>query len=568
MNHAVAVGGPPARIDVAPGRAWLWLDGVPAPEVSVVAFEETAPLGRRRVTLRPPEGMPCPTAAWALAAEPMCFDDGSVRWRPLAAGRLAAIEHRDRAGRATRAWRLVDAWADRLDRSLAPAWSLDGSTLVRGGVEGLRVGADANRSAGRWSIAGNFVYVPTTAPGEPWRVGDVLGFLAAATGWSLRSSAVAPHRLHAALTDPLALDRPLGRILEAMLRPHGLGLMCELRMRGAKARHALTLVDPDATPRQRLPRDGAGSAVVQYERRWATPAATRWIARGGRHAVEATFALVPGWDRTLESAADSAYARGQSSDFARYRDVFRRWVLNEDGAFTGSPYDAGPAYDTAALFGRSDVPRRPLRFGPTLSLDAAGAPMPPVVETRWDGAAAWAPAAGRVVVLDDRAGVYFDDDALDAAYLAAAKAGTLEVRVTATLTDPYPLEAERWDGNPFAGAAATRSLDAGEAFTHRRVDPSSVLHGQGETHATDDRAALATWLDEAIRRRPEADDTTTLELSGRHTTNLRALDGVLLDPDLGDLADHRGPPRQARVTRVRRVLAGDRNPRTTITLSL
>jgi hypothetical protein len=200
----------------------------------------------------------------------------------------------------------------------------------------------------------------------------------------------------------------------------------------------------------------------------------RFIAEAAGPVVESTFALVGGWDAADEALADGEYSKSGSSDFEAVANVFRLWVLNEDGAFTAEPFDRGPAFDLTTLFddGRAIEPQ-PLRFGHALSQDAAGRSVGVVVEMSIDGGASWSRYPGTASVLSDRAGVYLADDALPAGFLAAVRGGVGKIRVTATLRNPLPLQSVRWRGNPFTGAFRTQRLKLGDAFGWRRVLPGS-----------------------------------------------------------------------------------------------
>ncbi|NBC96472.1 MAG: hypothetical protein GVY27_08980 [Deinococcus-Thermus bacterium] len=454
--------------------------------------------------------------------DPLVLDDASASWRLLAEGAVRRRADHRRAGDAAERFDVVDDWTDRLDAPIDPAFQERGGALTPVAARRLAVGGSANRSAQRWRVGGSDVYVPTSTPGGSWRVSEALEFLAAALGLPLQWRAVGSALTDRELAEAVPLTGTLDDALASLLEQGGARLA---RLDAA----TLAVVDDCTARRVRLPL-AAGVVASRVEQRNA--AATRWIARGGRNAVEATFDLAPAWDPALESADDAAYDRSQSGDFATYRDVFRRWVLNEDGGFSGSPFDAGPAPDLGALFANPSWTPRPLRFGDTLTPDDAGRRQPPLVELSDDGGATWSGPAGRFVMLDDRAGLYLDDDALDASWLTAVRAGSARLRVTATLTDPRPLTVERWDGNPFAGSATDRALDAGEGFRRLRVDGSSVLGQAANSDASIDRtAALRDWLDRMLAER-EARDVGRVDL---------ALPGVgfgaLATGDLVDLRD-------------------------------
>ncbi|NBC10751.1 MAG: hypothetical protein GVY24_03330 [Planctomycetes bacterium] len=450
------------------------VDRIPEPRLRVAPVDRTTPLDTLRITLDGPIDLTDEErdrwAAGAIELVRFCrLIDGSVRTRTLATGRLRSLESRDAIGTRSRRWVFDDGWTARLGRSIEPTH--------RHAATVLAAGAAGNRSVSRQPFRGRDVYVPTAAAAMPWAVGEALDTLAAYAGLSLTRALLPAELADATLRVTLDLSRPLGELLGAVCGAHGL----RLRWRG---------VGVHGQPRI----DVRGSGVAHDG---DLPRARLWAARAPGARVEGTFALHPGWDAALEGQPDHAYDATQSDDFARYRNVYRRWVLNEDAP---RPGDTTPVFDLTAFFG-SDVFIAPqgLPFGPCLTRDPEGDALPAIVEVSLDGGTTWSRNAGGVELLRDRAGVRFTEPTLDAPFLAAAKAGALRVRVTATLRSPRPFEATRWAGNPFAGVAETRVLEAGAAFGKRWLDASSVFAadvaaGAREAEVVDDTAALRAWL--------------------------------------------------------------------------
>lgn len=221
---------------------------------------------------------------------------------------------------------------------------------------------------------------------------------------------------------------------------------------------------------------------------------TRMHAVGAPQVVESTFELLPAWDGSLEAEPDAMYSMSTSVDFDTYANVFRLWLLNEDAAL------GEPAYDLTALFDAgAPVDPTSLRFGLSLTQDGASRSIGTVVEWSSDSGTTWRRYGGGVEVLPDRAGVYFNDDLLDATLLAAARAGTACVRITAALTSPRATELTRWRGNPFAGEFSQERFDLRWQFAWRRVAPTSrfapdVAAGTRNADQVDDRPEMARWL--------------------------------------------------------------------------
>jgi len=121
-----------------------------------------------------------------------------------------------------------------------------------------------------------------------------------------------------------------------------------------------------------------------------------------------------------------------------------------------------------------------------------------------DGGERWRTLGGGVERLPDVAGVRLTDALLPAEFFAAARAGAVRVRVTATTRSAEPIEIVRWVGNPFAGPFVTRVIQAGDDLSVRRVGPSSrfaaaVASGQRNAAVRDDRPTLERMLVDAGR---------------------------------------------------------------------
>ncbi|HEX7009115.1 MAG TPA: hypothetical protein VF184_03980, partial [Phycisphaeraceae bacterium] len=384
----------------------------------------------------------------------------------------------------------------------------------------------------------------------------------------------------AGLVDEVDLSRSAGQVLRALLEPYGLLIVRDLWREG------LTLLE-----RRHVRPAGRGRPVWA---RWAqqgqpmsdaerveaelpVEAAQMWVARGAGKVVESTFELVGGWDPMLEGQADEQYGRATSSDFATYANAYRRWVLNEDGAFTGPPYNRGAAFDLNAFFDQTNIRSQPLRFLDCLTLDDAASPRLPVVEVSTDSGLSWSQYPGKAAVLEHRAGVYLDDDTLPAAFLAAAKNGTAKVRVTASLRSPEPIEARRWRGNAFAGTQPARVFELGEAFAWRQVGAASihaeaVQAGALEADQVDQRHALNVWL--VNRLRQEDERQTARSARGRITLSgawalLRAGDRLMQAGGAGRRVDDQAQALTQRGAVVRAVrcrfgVRGRRGPQTVV----
>ncbi|MFW5682005.1 MAG: hypothetical protein ACOC1G_03280 [Phycisphaeraceae bacterium] len=533
---------------------------MPWPDVAVVEMVEIGPLAERSVVLRPPVDFSGEVPARGHVAEPVWYEDGSTRWRLLAEGSVQPERRRTAAGVDETCWVIRDAWAQRLDEPALSAWSERDGRLVAEAQPRLGVSNDRNRSATRHHVHGASVYVPTATDGEAWCVAEALAFLAASLRLPIAWQPVARQLDNTPLTGNVDLGGTIRDALTPLLEAHGLALRLAFAGDLPRGRY-LEVMTRDTARRVDIPRLASGQPnVLETDERNEPKPATQWTARGGVNEVESTFPLVGGWDPALESAADTQYDRTLSTDFPAYRDVFRTWVPNEDGRYSGEPFSRGPAPDLAALLENPFWSPQPLRLLDTLSLDVSGQVQPPRVEISFGSGGAWVPYPGHFVVLADRAGVRLEDDALPDGWIAANRSGAARLRVTATLRDPQPLSHRRWDGNALRDRTRSRSVEAGKGFARSRVDPASVLHGSPlGSRECDDRNALAMWLDAWIdRQRHETEGSRLrLRLPGPALTTLRAGDRVRIETATDRFASRR-------VVEVRLAFTAASNPGTTI----
>jgi hypothetical protein len=502
------------------------VDGHPEPRLRAGYWTLEGPLDHRRLTLLAP-----PTVEEALrerwmagrltVAMPERLVDDEVFWRVLAAGRLTEAATYRSAGQVSRRFRLVDDWEARLaDRPAAVPWVDHEGRLVAGAGGVLRFGDAANRSRGRFEVDGRAVHV-LQARGEPWTVKTALETIAALGGLAL-SLDILPKALGRNVLDrPVDLSETVEAALAPLLSDHGLVVQRELAWVAGQTIERRA-VRPRAQGRPvTVPWEAEGrevSEVIRLEREKPAQAARRYVAEGEPWIVEETFELVGGWDPALEGANDAEYGRTTSSDFARYGNVYRRWVLNEDGRFSESPYDRGDPFDLTAFFGQGAIPPQPLRFDANLTLDDAGRRQPAVVEVSADGGQSWQRYGADARLLVDRAGVQFTDATLPSDFLTAAQDGAARVRVTASLQSPRPVTATRWRGNPFVGQRAAHVL-AARQFRFRRVAAGS-LHRDGidagelAAMEADDARALSRWLHRQMEAQAELTGRATVVLSG------------------------------------------------------
>ncbi|MEE9212268.1 MAG: hypothetical protein V3U29_06405 [Phycisphaeraceae bacterium] len=464
-------------------------------------------------------------SASATLALPVRLIDEQVRYAVLAHGKLNRLDADRAAERDETLLELTDQWNDLLDRVLRMVWVQVDTSLIaqESGPAAMKIGDAANRSEQLWPIGSDSVYV-LQARGQPWTVGTALATLSAFAGLELTLSLLPRDLQSAPLLAPVDLTQSVIAALEQLLGPYGLIIQRDL------LRHAGTITERRAVRPGNLGRtvhlawatdNRALGQVLKIDADRPAEAAQPWIARADGWLVESTFELKRGWDPALEGEPDETYSRSNNPDFSTYANVFRLWVLNEDGHFTDAPYNQGPAFDLASLFGGPPLAPQPLRFLPGLTLDDAGARRSVIVEMSEDSGQTWLIYPGPVKLLTKRAAVYLDNTTLPDSFLTAAKAGTAVIRVTASLQSPIPIEVLHWRGNPFAGTLSAKLFDVGDAFGFRRIAPQSIHYNAvqvGDLIAltSDQTNQLNDWLLARMHR----EDRAPRERTGQATLEL------------------------------------------------
>lgn len=487
------------------------LDGVPEFRLAVRRVTRSAPLDVREVELNASAAVEDAAllARWerseAAVVLPTRLNDEAMRWPVLATGRVRRVTRRTAAGVAERGLELVDEWTALLDRPTANVWWADvnGSLMAqRSGV--MHAGSQGNRSSAEYELGGAAAHV-LQEDGEAWTVKAALELVSVSAGLGLSLRLLPREIAGAVLLRDVDLARPLGEVLRRILEPYDLVVQREATREAGRVveRRAVRPMGRGRSVELKWAGEGQPlSDALRIETYREASAAQAWKARCDGWLVEATLPLTRGWSASLEGEADAMYGRSTSSDFASYANVFRYWVLNEDGRFDGA------AFDLAGLFGEGPMRAQPVRLLPCVTLDDAGRPRDVMVEVSTDGGGTWSQWAGTVKIDRARAAVYLDDDVLPSTFLAAAKSGAARVRVTASVRSPLPVETVRWRGNAFAGAGPAKVHELGETFAFRRVDASSVHHeavraGQLQADERDERTAMSVWLADRLRELEE-----------------------------------------------------------------
>ncbi len=370
----------------------------------------------------------------------------------------------------------------------------------------FNAGIDTWASAEKVEVRGRLVRVfSAAADAVRWSVADALAYLLAVHAADIPVTADET-------TVSLAGEIDLGR----------------LDVSGREVREAIATVADRAGLFLRVARDGRGGLVVQpfgLGRRgrlrlapagnpasaatsnlWQgeveiarRPARRGVVVLGRLKRYEATFELSPGWDPYDVPDTWGRTVRSRSDDWPGDGDVLRRWVLNEDGAYSDGPWNL-PLHEFGDV-SETDFNRpTPRRLEPCLSTDEGGRSLGVVVEVSVDAGVTWRRWAGPVRVSADRCDVLLGGDELTGEYYQAALAGDARVRVTATVASDARLIAEI-EGDAGAGCDV---VSAGHSRRWAKVSEASIfagVEGLGEPLEVDDTPRLKAL---ALRRAAES----------------------------------------------------------------
>ncbi|MEM9251004.1 MAG: hypothetical protein AAGB29_01525 [Planctomycetota bacterium] len=486
-------------------RPVVLVDGVPQPRLEVVSIERLGRAGRTQAVLNDTGTTQAQGEEWAnrwveVVLYPRLAGD-HTRELTLISGQVQSRVCNEAPSKYGVELALTDDWSERLSITARHLWSIDrNGTLVETKTADLNVGSLANRSTQAVTIDGVATFVPTTE-GVTWSIENAIRYLAVIHRFEVDLTGVIETTLGEPLVERIRLGTTLEDQLTRVLKPYD--LWARPTNSGEWSNQTSIAIHSTARARRLELSDPTGSAwpqsVMSIERSTRAKRSQQWIAHTDGQVREGTFRLIPDWDQSLESAADTEFDRAQSSDFATYANVFRKWVLNEDGSTPGE------TFDLTGFFGTPVNPQT-VPFTDCVTLDDTLSPRTPIVEYSIDNGVTWIEFPSGTETLDDQGGAYVSMTTLPDGLVAAGKSQSLLVRVTASLVSPIPEDAVRWVGNPFFGIDEPEVFDLRSLYRSRIVDASSIHRSRidsGELRAGEQQAApnLNAWLVERIQHR-------------------------------------------------------------------
>ncbi len=455
------------------------------------------------------------------------LDGGELRWMVFAEGRLQERNKDEQPGRKSQRFVLEDDWNATLGEPVKSVWGMvDGHVqLVTAQGLWLEVGDRGNRSQRECTLGGqNGWAVTAKAEGETWTLGQAMQMISTWGRLDLHCQGLPEEVKRLPLAVRIDLSLTWAEVLETVFEAHGLMMERQRRREGSQVseQRRVLLKTQGRQVAEPAPANEAGLiSVARLRATESSPGAREWIVEADGWVLESTFELHAGWNPTLAGQAPSTYSPATNAEFAQVTNVYRLWVLNEDGAFSSAATGSVSRFDLAAFFNDPLVPSKPVRFLDGLVMEAGGVRRKPRVEFSVDGGNTWQPWAGRVALLSDRAGVRLEDVTLPPEVFTAAASGQWRVRVTASLRSPRPVTLRRWQGNPFGRAAEARVLSVGSMFAFRSVTPGSVHNASVRTGTLsaderDDQPAMWDWLlrQMAMGERDREHDEERVTLTG------------------------------------------------------
>ena len=399
--------------------------------------------------------------------------------------------------------------ATKLAKTIRGIYRSNGGAVVHLPLENLRFNTDDNHLASvKWQMLnGRTTRVfDSGADACPWSVADALAYVLAA---GVDGNVQCPtYQEISALGGEIPLEGFDASDSDAAKVVVELARKACLSVRAASEGVGIVIYQSGKSARRqsiRLQKAGSSLAglssnlwrgAIGLSRRPGQPTV---VGVGAKKKYECTLELLKGWDPSLEAGRFRDFVRSQSSDWTSHCDVFRKWVLNEHGRYSQSPWNLTKT-DFASVSAADFLTSAARKFLPCLSRTKAGDSMGVVIETLCGYNADWQRWPGAAWIGTDECGVYLGTDALPVDYFQTAQAGNVRLRVTATI------EADTCISSVAVGDAPSRTVDLSRSFGWAKVHNSSIF--KSSSH---------------LGKPAELDDTTALSAAVRHIQQARSV---------------------------------------------
>lgn len=286
------------------------------------------------------------------------------------------------------------------------------------------------------------------------------------------------------------------------------------------------------------------------------PVTHRYIGQGGFKVYEATFELVKAWDLADEGTDYDTFSPTTNPDFYKVKDVYRKWILNEAGDYSSSPYNQGDAFDFSKIFESSNFVQRRRRFWPALTTDKQGTSLGYFLEVSFDNGLHWWQYLYAFNNLLDECGVWLSGNLLDIDTWVAALKGVLKFRITASVISDERLKCIVADGPVNSVVPVVdHIITLPGQFKHRKVSNKSIFANSsdeslGKPNEVDDTIALYEFLRKRAMSASEVIETIDVQMPYL-VFDYRVGDEVTCSPESRDLLSCRSDNRSvSKITRV------------------
>jgi len=406
-----------------------------------------------------------------------------------------------------------DKLGEALRTKVTDIWRLAGGALVEVKRARTHFNADRNSLATSSTVClGRRMCraFDSSLTARRWTVADALGYLLAATvPQAFETPSIEELDALGGQIDLGSLDVTGKSAAEAIAE---VARRAGLQMRSGQEGESIVAFRPGVQGRGRnvrLQRAGASldttksnlcDARINIIRR---PARRPLLALGERKQYESTFELFKGWGETLQTGRWRDFVRSKSDNWAELACVYRKWVLNEHGWYSGSPWNL-PVHDFSNISEEAFLVQRARRFLPCLSTDTHGQTLGTHVQFRCGSEGPWVRWRGPVWVSRHQCAIYLGGDSLPGEFFEAAVNNQVTVRATCVVEADQRIATEI-PGDP---NLPREVLDLSDRAAWRSVHESSVFRAAQGVGTPDERddSRLLTHL---ARRRAEMLSTAT-----------------------------------------------------------
>ena len=294
-----------------------------------------------------------------------------------------------------------------------------------------------------------------------------------------------------------------------------------------------------------------------YSRKKFCPVTHKYIIQGDFKIYEATLELIKAWNPGLEHNNYDSFSPSTNPNFYQIKDIYRKWCLNEEGQYSGPPYNQGDTFDFSQIFQSSDFIHRRRRFWPSLTTDVQGRSLGYFLQVSYNSGQNWWQYLHAFNILLDECGVWLSSDQLDMDTWAAAVQDSLRFRITASVVSDERLTAVVVNGPVNSTAPVVEHvITLPRQFKYRKISDQSIFtepssQAFGTPDEVDDSVALREFVRHTAATSPEVIETFDIKTPSL-MFDYRLGDIISTSPESQDLLACRSNNRSiSRIVRVK-----------------